>query len=203
MRMVMKRKLSEGFPLKLSSLISAHRAGSQSVQGTPQLQYNIPTHPGPSIPPAPSRSPSREILIAGLYWLSATFIPWGGWSLWWQKWINSQSLKGAAANNLRDELQYLGNNTSDQPNSILKTAFNTNYTSEPGKNHLINYFCTRKRLFGHCFARCIKTLFLKIPNWNVLGWLYSLLLLLPIVDLISLVTSSALWGLGKAIAWFW
>ena len=56
MRMVMKRKLAEGFPLKLSSLISAHRAASQSVQGTPQLQYTPLLYP-----PAPQYTPPRSI----------------------------------------------------------------------------------------------------------------------------------------------
>ena len=59
----MKRKLAEGFPLKLSSLISAHRAGSQSGQGTPQLWYNppSPSHPSGVTPPHPPPNTPRPI----------------------------------------------------------------------------------------------------------------------------------------------
>ena len=53
MMMNMKRKLAEGFPLKLSSLIRARRAGSQSVQGAPQSQHRPPLFPRTPVPPRP------------------------------------------------------------------------------------------------------------------------------------------------------
>ena len=79
MMMKMNRKLGggeAGFPLKLSSLISARRAVSQSGQAPNRA-------PIPPQPPHPT-SPTREISIAGLLRsLSATFIPWERSSLWW------------------------------------------------------------------------------------------------------------------------
>ena len=70
-----------GFPLKLSSLISARRAVSQSGQAPNRA-------PIPPQPPHPT-SPTREISIAGLLRsLSATFILWERSSLWWTAFLD-------------------------------------------------------------------------------------------------------------------